>query len=216
MPSSTFLKFSATHSDGRIGLEIWWKSDRNRLSGVFSCAIVVSLRSQTELRRLAVLQRCLSGSVTVDSQVVSSIGKGIVVLAAIGPNDNVKSVETLAGRILKMKMWPDENNAQWKQNVQDIQGEVLCVSQFTLFASTRKGTKPDFHGAAKPEVAKELYDHFVISIGKLYSPEKVKDGVFQAMMEVALVNDGPVTLQMDSEETRRLGPNTPDTTPTTT
>ena len=152
---------------------------------------------------------------TVDSHVVSSIGKGIVVLAAIGPDDNIKSVETMAGRILKMKMWPDENDAQWKQNVQDIQGEVLCVSQFTLFASTRKGTKPDFHGAAKPEVARELYDHFVTYVGKLYSAEKVKNGVFQAMMEVALVNDGPVTLQMDSAETRRLGPNTPDTASTT-
>lgn len=145
---------------------------------------------------------------------VSSIGKGIVVLAAISPNDTVKTVETMAARIIKMKLWPDENDAQWKQSVQDIQGELLCVSQFTLYASTRKGTKPDFHGAAKPEVAKELYDHFVESVKKLYDREKVKTGVFQAMMEVALVNDGPVTLQMDTEETRKSGPNTPDTAST--
>lgn len=120
----------------------------------------------------------------------------------------------MAARIIKMKLWPDENDAQWKQSVQDIQGELLCVSQFTLYASTRKGTKPDFHGAAKPEVAKELYDHFVESVKKLYDGEKVKTGVFQAMMEVALVNDGPVTLQMDTEETRKSGPNTPDTAST--
>lgn len=147
---------------------------------------------------------------TVESRVVSSIGKGIVVLAAISPNDTTKTVETMAGRILKMKLWPDDSDAQWKKSVQDIQGEVLCVSQFTLYASTRKGTKPDFHGAAKPEVAKELFDHFVASVGKLYDAEKVKEGVFQVMMEVALVNDGPVTLQMDTEETRRSGLNTPD------
>ncbi|KAK5105536.1 D-tyrosyl-tRNA(Tyr) deacylase [Lithohypha guttulata] len=152
----------------------------------------------------------MKGSVTVESNVVSSIGKGVVVLAAIGPADTTKSVETMAGRILKMRLWPDESGAQWKQNVQDIQGEILCVSQFTLYASTRKGTKPDFHGAAKPEIAKELYDHFVTTIRTTYHADRVKDGVFQAMMQVALVNDGPVTLQMDSEDTRHSsGVNTP-------
>lgn len=127
----------------------------------------------------------------------------MVILAAIGPNDTVKTVETMAGRILKMRLWPDEAGAQWKQNVHDINGEVLCVSQFTLYASTRKGAKPDFHGAAKPEKARELYSHFVNTLSTSYGTEKVKDGVFQAMMEVALVNDGPVTLQMDSEDPRK-------------
>ncbi len=140
---------------------------------------------------------------TVDANVVSSIGKGVLVLAAIGPNDTQKTVESMAGKILKMRLWPDEAGGQWKKNVQDIQGEVLCVSQFTLYASTRKGNKPDFHGAAKPDIAKELYDHFVVTVQKSYEPARVKDGVFQAMMEVALVNDGPVTLQMDSEEPKK-------------
>lgn len=149
------------------------------------------------------LQRCLSASVTVDANVVSSIGKGVLVLAAIGPNDTQKTVESMASKVLKMKLWPDESESQWKKNVQDIQGEVLCVSQFTLYASTRKGNKPDFHGAAKPEVAKELYAHFVSTIQRSYQPARVKDGVFQAMMEVALVNDGPVTLQMDSEDPKK-------------
>lgn len=134
---------------------------------------------------------------------VSSIGKGILVLAAIGPNDTHKTVESLASKILKMRLWPDDVDAQWKRNVQDIGGEVLCVSQFTLYASTRKGNKPDFHGAAKPDIAKELYDHFVATIARSYEQTKVKDGVFQAMMEVALVNDGPVTLQMDTEEPKK-------------
>ncbi|KAK0517054.1 hypothetical protein JMJ35_000209 [Cladonia borealis] len=83
-----------------------------------------------------------------------------------------------------MKLWPDETGAtKWKRNVQDIKGEVLCVSQFTLLASTKKGNRPDFHGAAGGEQAKELYDHFFAQVQELYEPEKVKNGVFQAMME---------------------------------
>lgn len=133
-------------------------------------------------------------------------------LAAIGPNDSHKTVESMASKILKMKLWPDDSGGQWKRSVRDIQGEVLCVSQFTLYASTRKGNKPDFHGAAKPELAKELYDHFVSTIKQCYEPGKVGDGVFQAMMQVALVNDGPVTLQMDTEDPKKSsGMSTPDT-----
>ncbi|KIV96916.1 hypothetical protein B0A52_08364 [Exophiala mesophila] len=146
----------------------------------------------------AVLQRVLSGSVTVNDQVVSSIGKGVLVLAAIGPNDSRKDAESMAAKILKLKLWPDEQDSNWKKSVKDIQGEVLCVSQFTLFASTKKGNKPDFHGAAKPEMAKELYDYFMAQLRAQYPPEKVKDGVFQAMMQVSLVNDGPVTLEIDT------------------
>jgi D-aminoacyl-tRNA deacylase len=104
------------------------------------------------------------------------------------------------------------NKVQWKRSVQDIDGEVLCgmlpshyktnmhylmplsVSQFTLLASTKKGNKPDFHGAAKGEHAKELYEYFYSHLQMLYDGEKVKNGVFQAMMEVGLVNDGPVCL----------------------
>lgn len=115
-----------------------------------------------------------------------------------------------------MRLWPDDADSQWKRNVQDIQGEVLCVSQFTLYASTRKGNKPDFHGAAKPDVARELYDHFVSTIQRFYEQTRVKDGVFQAMMEVALVNDGPVTLQMDTEDPKKSsGISTPTTTEST-
>lgn len=141
----------------------------------------------------AILQRVLSSSVTVNDQVVSAIGKGVLVLAAIGPNDTKKDAESMASKILKIKLWPDESGGNWKKSVQDIDGEVLCVSQFTLLASTKKGNKPDFHGAAKPEVAKELYDYFLSRVRELYGADKVKDGVFQAMMQVSLVNDGPVS-----------------------
>ena len=147
----------------------------------------------------AILQRVLSGSVAVNDQIVSSIGKGVLVLAAVGPHDTQKDADSLAAKVLKMKLWPDENGSMWKRSVQDIEGEVLCVSQFTLYASTKKGAKPDFHGAAKGEMAKELYDYFFSKVQSSYQPARVKDGVFQAMMQVALINDGPVTLEIDTE-----------------
>ncbi|EPE28563.1 DTD-like protein [Glarea lozoyensis ATCC 20868] len=144
----------------------------------------------------AILQRVLSASVTVDQQLISSIGKGILVFAAVAPGDTEKDVETLATKVLKMRLWDDESGGRWKKSVQDIDGEVLCVSQFTLLAVTKKGTKPDFHGALGGDKAKELYQLFVKKVEQGYAAERVKDGVFQAMMEVALVNDGPVTLEM--------------------
>jgi D-aminoacyl-tRNA deacylase len=140
----------------------------------------------------AILQRVLSSSVTVNDQLVSSIGKGILVLAAIGPNDTRKDADSMASKIVKMRLWPDDNESHWKKSVKDVEGEILCVSQFTLMANTKKGNKPDFHGAAKPEFAKELYDYFVTRIRELHGSDRVKDGIFQAMMQVALVNDGPV------------------------
>ncbi|MCJ1423945.1 D-tyrosyl-tRNA(Tyr) deacylase [Sticta canariensis] len=106
----------------------------------------------------------------------------------------------MAAKVLKLKLWPDETGGTWKHSVQDIKGEVLCVSQFTLLASTKKGSKPDFHGAAGGEKAKELYDHFFTRVQELYDSEKVKNGVFQAMMQVGLVNDGPVGVDYRSDE----------------
>ncbi|KAB5571879.1 deacylase, partial [Coniochaeta sp. 2T2.1] len=140
----------------------------------------------------AILQRVLSASVTVDSQLVSSIGKGVLVFAAMAPGDTEKEADSLAAKVLKMKLWDDEAGGRWKKSVQDINGEVLCVSQFTLLASTKKGSKPDFHGALGGEEAKRLYSYFFSRVQAGYQSDKVKDGVFQAMMEVALVNDGPV------------------------
>ncbi|MCJ1376481.1 D-tyrosyl-tRNA(Tyr) deacylase [Loxospora ochrophaea] len=147
----------------------------------------------------AVLQRVVSASVTVDKQIISSIGQGVLVFAAVAPEDTRKEVESMAAKVLKLKMWPDEAGGTWKHSVQDINGEVLCVSQFTLLASTKKGSKPDFHGAAGGEQAKELYEYFFSKVRDLYEPERVKNGVFQAMMEVGLVNDGPVGVNYSSE-----------------
>ncbi|KAH6842577.1 D-Tyr tRNAtyr deacylase-like domain-containing protein, partial [Chaetomium sp. MPI-CAGE-AT-0009] len=147
----------------------------------------------------AILQRVLSASVTVDQEVVSKIGKGILVLAAMAPGDTEKEAEALAAKVLKLKLWDDASGGRWKKNVQDIDGEVLCVSQFTLLASTKKGSKPDFHGAMGGDDAKKLYEYFYSRVQAGYAAEKVKNGVFQAMMQVALVNDGPVTLEISAQ-----------------
>ncbi|KAI9900801.1 hypothetical protein N3K66_005063 [Trichothecium roseum] len=146
----------------------------------------------------AILQRVLSASVTVDQEVISSIGRGVLVFAAVAPGDTEKEIQSLANKVLRMKLWDDESGGKWKKNVSDIGGEVLCVSQFTLLAKTKKGTKPDFHGAANPEDAKKLYHAFVQRVQEGYQADRVKDGRFQAMMEVALVNDGPVTLEIQA------------------
>ncbi|KLJ07558.1 D-tyrosyl-tRNA(Tyr) deacylase [Blastomyces silverae] len=147
-----------------------------------------------------VLQRVTSASVTVDKKLVSSIGRGILVFAAVGPDDTQKDAESLAAKVLKLKIWPDDAGGTWKKSVQDIQGEVLCVSQFTLLAQIKKGNKPDFHNAADATKAKELYEHFYNKVRELYNAERVKNGVFQAMMEVGLVNDGPVGVDYRSED----------------
>ncbi|CAJ2503317.1 Uu.00g107110.m01.CDS01 [Anthostomella pinea] len=148
----------------------------------------------------AILQRVLSASVTVEKEMVSSIGRGVLVFAAVAPGDTEKEADSLAAKVLKMKLWDDDAGARWKKSVQEIGGEVLCVSQFTLLASTKKGNKPDFHGAAGGDEAKRLYQYFFEKVQQGYTAERVKNGVFQAMMEVALVNDGPVTLELSTSQ----------------
>ncbi|KAF1349217.1 D-tyrosyl-tRNA deacylase-like protein [Lizonia empirigonia] len=148
-----------------------------------------------------VLQRVKSASVTVDGQMISSIGKGILVLAAVSKDDTEKDIESMASKILKIKLWDDNSTdpvGRWKLNVKEIDGEILCVSQFTLLATTKKGNKPDFHQSASGEKARALYDHFFKQIQNDFGQDKVKNGVFAAMMDVALVNDGPVTIQIDT------------------
>nr|KMM71010.1 D-tyrosyl-tRNA(Tyr) deacylase [Coccidioides posadasii RMSCC 3488] len=144
----------------------------------------------------AILQRVSSASVTVDTKLVSYIGRGVLVLAAVGPHDTEKDAEALAAKVLKLKMWPDDSGANWKKK---CPRHTRRVSQFTLFAKVKKGNKPDFHGAADAVKAKELYEYFYSKVGALYNPDRVKNGVFQAMMEVGLVNDGPVTLELNTD-----------------
>ncbi|KAM3425713.1 D-aminoacyl-tRNA deacylase [Cercospora zeina] len=160
-----------------------------------------------------VIQRVKSASVTVDGQLISSIGKGLLILAAIAKEDTAKEAESMASKVLKVKLWDDDHGGKWKKNVQEIDGEVLCVSQFTLLASTKKGNKPSFHASADAAKGKELYDLFFGQIRKLYREDRVKDGVFQAMMDVGLVNDGPVTIEVETNPPKMDHPSgfqTPD------
>ncbi|KAL2849478.1 D-Tyr tRNAtyr deacylase-like domain-containing protein [Aspergillus pseudoustus] len=148
----------------------------------------------------AVIQRVKSASVTVDGQLISKIGRGLLVLAGVGREDTEKDIDTMINRILKARLFPAEIDKQWKRNIQDIDGEVLCVSQFTLFGQLKKGKQPDFHEAASADTARKLYDYFYTRLGESYKPERVKNGVFQAMMDVELINDGPVGVDYRSED----------------
>ncbi|KAL2868628.1 D-aminoacyl-tRNA deacylase [Aspergillus lucknowensis] len=151
----------------------------------------------------AVIQRVKSASVTVDGQLISKIGRGLLVLAGVGREDTEKDVDTMINRILKARLFPADTDKQWKKNVQDIDGEVLCVSQFTLFGQLKKGKQPDFHEAASADTARKLYDYFYRRLGESYKPERVKNGIFQALMDVELINDGPVTIEVDTQLPKR-------------
>ncbi len=144
-----------------------------------------------------VVQRVSEASVSIDQSVVSQIGRGLLVLLGVESADTAEDADWLAAKLCQMRIFSD---AEGKMNlsVQEIVGEVLVVSQFTLHASTKKGNRPSFIRAARPEQAIPLYEHFVRSV-EAHLGRSVKTGVFAADMKVALVNDGPVTITMDSK-----------------
>jgi D-aminoacyl-tRNA deacylase len=145
----------------------------------------------------AVVQRVKEASVTVDGKVVGAIETGLLVLVGIQPEDTAEDSEWLAQKIAKVRLFADASGS-WNYSVTEADGDALVVSQFTLFASTKKGTKPSWHRAAKPEFAEKMCARFVEDLNKLL-PRKAQTGMFGAMMDVALVNDGPVTLIIDSK-----------------
>jgi len=144
----------------------------------------------------AVVQRVLRASVTVEGSVVGEIGPGLLVLVGIAADDAEEDIAWLAGKIVGQKLFADESG-RMNLSVAESGGGVLVVSQFTLLASTRKGTKPSWHRAAGPDVAVPLYEALVRKMEEVLG-RPVATGQFGAMMEVALVNDGPVTLVLDS------------------
>ncbi|CEL59565.1 D-tyrosyl-tRNA(Tyr) deacylase OS=Candida glabrata (strain ATCC 2001 / CBS 138 / JCM 3761 / NBRC 0622 / NRRL Y-65) GN=DTD1 PE=3 SV=1 [Rhizoctonia solani AG-1 IB] len=149
----------------------------------------------------AVIQRVSSASVTVDSNVVSSISNGLMCLIGIGDDDTAKDSEYIVNKILSLKVFDDPaTGTMWKKSVKDIEGEILCVSQFTLMAKTTKGAKPDFHKAMGGELSRPLYASLLESMRRVYVPSRIKDGQFGAMMSVSLTNEGPVTLTIDSRK----------------
>jgi D-tyrosyl-tRNA(Tyr) deacylase len=145
----------------------------------------------------AVVQRVKKAHVVVDNTIVSSIGNGLLVLLGVQDDDMPEDADFLVEKIINLRIFEDDKN---KMNIslKDVQGELMVVSQFTLLGNCRKGRRPSFVKAAPPEKAENLYDYF---IGKAIELGVVtKSGVFQAMMDVSLVNQGPVTLLLDTKE----------------
>jgi D-tyrosyl-tRNA(Tyr) deacylase len=146
----------------------------------------------------AVLQRVKNASVTVDGLVVSSIGRGLVCLAGIEKTDSQADLEYISNKILGLRIFDDEKSFM-NRSVAETGGEVLLISQFTLLGDVRKGRRPSWSAAEAPETARQMFEDFVNKMSRLL-PGKVKTGVFKAMMEVALINDGPVTILLDSRK----------------
>jgi D-tyrosyl-tRNA(Tyr) deacylase len=144
-----------------------------------------------------VLQRVSSARVTVEGRVTGEIGPGLLLLQGIEAADTAADGEWLAQKIAKLRIFADEAG-QMNRSVVDIGGGILLVSQFTLHASTAKGTRPSFNAAARPEHAQPLYRQFAAQLGAALG-RAVATGEFGAMMQVSLVNDGPVTLILDSK-----------------
>lgn len=140
---------------------------------------------------IGLLQRVKSASVTVDGQVIGSAGQGLLVLVCAEKGDTEEQSEKLAKKVLAYRIFEDENG-KMNKSLSDIGGDILIVSQFTLAAETSKGLRPSFTPAADPETGKKLYEHFVSTVKE--SGLRTETGEFGAYMQVALVNDGPVTI----------------------
>lgn len=144
-----------------------------------------------------VLQRVSEASVTIDGQKKAEIGHGLLILVGIEDADSTEDIAWLVPKIAKLRIFPDETGVM-NLSVQDTGGEIIVVSQFTLHASTKKGNRPSYIYAARPEVAIPLYEQFVDAI-RAEINSKVQTGEFGADMKVALTNDGPVTIFIDSK-----------------
>lgn len=144
-----------------------------------------------------VVQRVKEASVEINNTLHSKIGQGLLLLLGVDPNDTDEDINWLANKVAQMRIFSDAEGLMNK-SVIDVNGEVMVVSQFTLFASTKKGNRPSFTGAAKPDLAKELYLNFVNVLTKQIQ-KQVATGLFAADMQVKLVNDGPVTILIDSK-----------------
>ena len=143
-----------------------------------------------------VLQRVSEASVVVQGEMVGKIGQGLVVLLGIASSDTEKECQKLVDKLVRLRIF---NDSEGKMNlsVSDVQGQLLVISQFTLYGDCRKGNRPSYMAAASPETAKPLYEYFVGRVQAIY-PYGVETGIFGANMQVSLVNDGPVTICLES------------------
>lgn len=146
---------------------------------------------------IAVIQRVKEASVSISGEEISRIGNGLVVLVGVSKDDTDREADLLAEKIVSMRIFSDENE-KMNRSLLDVKGETLIVSQFTLLADVWSGRRPSFTDAAPPDVAKRLYDRLVERVKRLGIP--VKSGVFGAMMEIELINDGPVTIVVDTRK----------------
>ena len=144
-----------------------------------------------------IIQRVLQASVTIESRIVAQIQEGLLILVGIEDLDNQEDINWLTSKIINLRIFNDENNVM-NLSVKDINGEMIVVSQFTLHASTKKGNRPSYIKASKPEIAIPLYESFVSQLESELG-KKIQTGVFGADMKVSLVNDGPVTIVIDSK-----------------
>ncbi len=144
----------------------------------------------------AVIQRVREASVAVDGETVGKCGHGLLVLLGVAPEDTEADMERMVQKMVKMRIFEDENG-KMNRSLSDVGGEMLVISQFTLFANYKHGNRPDYLGAAAPDKANAMYEKFVARASELVG--HVGHGVFGADMKVSLVNDGPVTIVMDSE-----------------
>jgi len=145
----------------------------------------------------AVVQRSKAASVTVAEEVVGTIEKGLVVFLGVQAGDDSKTISWMADKIINLRIFEDENG-KMNLSLKDISGEMLIVSQFTLYGDCRKGRRPSYSQAAPPALAEEVYEKFVHEVAGC--GVKTATGQFQAMMDVQLINDGPVTLLLDSDK----------------
>jgi len=145
----------------------------------------------------AVIQRVSSASVTIAGQIKAAVGRGLLVFVGIEEADSTEDIEWLAGKIARLRVFPDDAGVM-NRSVQETAGEILAVSQFTLHASTKKGNRPSYIRAARPEIAIPLYEAFVNKLSEELG-KPVQTGEFGADMQVKLVNDGPVTILIDTK-----------------
>lgn len=143
------------------------------------------------------IQRVTQASVSIHEKIHSEIGQGLLILLGIEDADNDEDIEWLVNKIVNLRIFDDENGVM-NLSVKDINGEILVVSQFTLHASTKKGNRPSYIHASKPEIAIPLYEKFIYQLENDLG-KKIYSGVFGAMMQVLLVNDGPVTIWIDTK-----------------
>ncbi len=155
-----------------------------------------------------VVQRVRRASVSVDGKIVSEIGKGLLVLLGIRNGDTTQDIEYTCRKLLNVRLFPKDGESKpkpWAASVMEADGEVLVVSQFTLYAKL-KGRKPDFHRSLKGELSEPMYESFVRLARETYRDDRIRTGVFGAMMDVSLVNDGPVTIEICSDDVNHQPP----------